>query len=225
MSLSWRTPWGVITSILIHRDIEHFLLNFQAMLTFLLFYILLNILNEDVKSNHLPFYFSPFISAILANSYSLLIFPEYASLGASGVSSAMESYDFVLALTYSIADFKGRGNPRYVNNKYVSLFNAFVIFYIFLDTIFSPSYSRNPNYNAFVHWISFFANFIIVVIIFSEELLIHFLFFCTYIVIFLLRYVTTFFHSFNPFGNTKIKEPYYNIHPDRDCALLFHNLK
>lgn len=185
MSLSWRTPWGVITSIFIHRDIEHFLLNFQAIVTFLIFYILLNILNKGIKIDHLPFYFCPLISAILANLCSLLMFPEYASLGASGVSSAMESYDFALALTYLITNFKGKEPDKYAN-----LFNAFIILYIFLDILFSPSYSRNPNYNAFVHWISFFVNFIIVAIIFSEELLIHFLFFCTSIIIFLLRYAT-----------------------------------
>ncbi|MEM4139597.1 MAG: rhomboid family intramembrane serine protease [Nitrososphaeria archaeon] len=189
MSLSWRTPWGVITSIFIHRDIEHFLLNFQAIVTFLLFYILLNILNKGIKIEYLPFYFCPLLSAILANLCSLLMFPEYTSLGASGVSSAMESYDFALALTYLIANFKGKEDSAYIN-KYANLFNAFIIFYIFLDILFSPSYSRNPNYNAFVHWVSFFVNFIIVTIIFSEELLIHFLFFCTSIIIFLLRYVT-----------------------------------
>ncbi|MEM3785829.1 MAG: rhomboid family intramembrane serine protease [Nitrososphaeria archaeon] len=185
MSLSWRTPWGVVTSIFIHRDIEHFLLNFQAIVTFLLFYILLNILNKGIKIDYLPFYFCPLISAILANLCSLLMFPEYTSLGASGVSSAMESYDFALALTYLITNFKGKEPDKYAN-----LFNAFIILYIFLDILFSPSYSRNPNYNAFVHWISFFVNFIIVAIIFGEELLIHFLFFCTSIIIFLLRYAT-----------------------------------
>lgn len=188
MSLSWMTPWGIITSILVHRNIEHFLLNFQAMMTFLLFYILLNMLNQRIKSDDLPFYFSPFISAALANVFSLLIFPEYTSLGASGVSSAMEGYDFALALTYLIINFKNR--KSYMNKKiYAILFNVFTIMYIFLDILFSPAYSRNPNYNAFVHWVGFFVNFIVATIIFGEELLMHLLFFCTSIIIFSLRYI------------------------------------
>jgi len=190
MSLSWRTPWGIITSILVHHDIEHFLLNFQAMMTFLLFYILLNMINQEMKINGLSFYFSPFISAILANMLSLLIFPEYTSLGASGVYSAMEGYDFALALTYLITNFKNIKSLSGLNKKIPAIiFNSFIMMYIFLDILFSPTYSRGSSYNSFVHWISFFINFIVTAIIFGEELLIHLLFFCSGLTIFLIRYV------------------------------------
>lgn len=190
MSLSWRTPWGIITSILVHHDIEHFLLNFQAMMTFLLFYILLNIINQEIKSCRLSFYFSPFISAILANVFSLLIFPNYTSLGASGVYSAMEGYDFALALTFLITKFKNIKSLSELNKKINAIiFNSFTMMYIFLDILFSPTYSRGSSYNSFVHWISFFINFIATATILGEELLINLLFFCSSLTIFLIRYV------------------------------------
>jgi len=190
MSLSWKTPWGIITSILVHHNIEHFLLNFQAIMAFLLFYILLNMLNQEIKNNELSFCFSPFISAILANVLSLFIFPEYTSLGASGVSSAMEGYDFALALIYLIINFKNIKSLIKLNKKiYVIIFDSFTITYIFLDVLFSSTYSRSSGYNSFVHWTSFFINFMITSIIFGEELLLHFLFFCSSLTIFLIRYV------------------------------------
>ena len=98
------TPWGIITSIFVHRDLNHFMSNMISLLLYTALFIFTNMnLSEHEKKRRSVFFLRVvFLSATLANVGWIIVAPNIFSAGSSGAVYASLGIMFGFSLINSI---------------------------------------------------------------------------------------------------------------------------
>lgn len=176
LQMSPSTPWGVFTSILLHRSWDHLLANIGALWGFTS-YILLSIsLVPDSERKGRAVSFVPVVvgSAVTADALWALAFQivnpniQFASVGASGLVFAVGGAALGLAVeNIQDAALRARTVPEMPRRKIrgVILVNAIVVGFFLSMLLAAPDIflSRTPGSNVFVHGVAFLLAFGLVV--------------------------------------------------------------
>jgi len=96
-SASFITPWGVVTSLFVHGDVDHYISNLIATFLAIFIFTLINIEDDDVTSLSSFLFYSTLGIAILSNIlwitaswiYSYPNIPSGRSFGSSGIGYAL----------------------------------------------------------------------------------------------------------------------------------------
>jgi len=175
LTLSTYTPWGIITSIFVHGNLEHIKGNILLLWIWTIYIVFQNsfmvnkFLREDDVSKRLKFsMISVFLSVISSNILWLILSnPGSTTIGSSGVVYAFGGVLLALSLM----------NFLYISRKFENkdistkakawnmIWNIFVcaslsILVVFQGAIFFAT--GNPQINALVHLVSFLLAFIMV---------------------------------------------------------------
>jgi len=104
LSASSDSPWGIITSIFIHSDIQHFNSNMIYFSFFVLIFILINSgLPSDIRYIRAKtFAIGVFASAIAANLTWITLFPHISAIGSSGAVYAAIGIVLFFSISNSI---------------------------------------------------------------------------------------------------------------------------
>ena len=134
------TPWGIITSIFVHKDLKHFISNMGSLLFTTILFICINLnLNEHDKKRRSSFYFKVvFLSAILANLGWLLLQPNNVLNGSSGAAYSSFGIMFGFTLINSISGFKKDVFRKFRQNN-VYVINIFTLVIIFFHIVLQPN--------------------------------------------------------------------------------------
>ena len=166
MSSSVLTPWGIVTSVIVHGGGMNDLV-FNLLGLFLWFFFF-SITNMNYGDNGGRFSLKSFIALIFAAAFIsnflwLVLRPSSHTSGLSGVVYASEGVVLALSLINSLS-LPRISKPFTAEQKrshLLWLINIFTFAFILLYLVYSPSLFLNeePNVNVFVHGISFLGAF------------------------------------------------------------------
>jgi len=100
LGLSWVSPWGILTAVFVHDDLDHFLWNMVALFAGFLFFGLTNMRSGDERVNReWLLVITIVISAVIAHLLFLLFRSQFGiGAGASGLVTATVGVAWGLAL-------------------------------------------------------------------------------------------------------------------------------
>jgi membrane associated rhomboid family serine protease len=163
---SRETPWGVFTSLFIHRNINDLFTNLLSLGSFFLIYTFSNfhLLYEERSKRAVFFLVSIMFSALLSN-FIWIIIVDIGTIGASGLIYASEGVvtGFCLLNLWDIYDeMKTKNNKENRGNLIINLliFIAICAWMVFYTNSFL-SYSREVN--VLIHGSSFIIGFILAI--------------------------------------------------------------
>ena len=168
-----RTPWGIVTSLFTHLEVQHLAVNMVGLLAFLLLFVTSNIsLSEQETSRRIFFLLLViFLAATLSNLFWIILMPNVNATGSSGLVFASEGVVIGFALLNSL---KLKDIAKCSLEKKKSLlafyaYNATIFIIFFSQIIFAPELFLGvpPRVNVFVHGIAFYISFSLTVLCFS----------------------------------------------------------
>ena len=168
MSSSTSTPWGIITSVVVHGGgINHLTFNLLGLLFWFAFLTLTNI---DPKNNRIILTTRSYLTLIFSCAFTasflwLLLRPDGTTSGLSGVVYAAEGVVLALSLVNSLS-LQRIKKPIMAQQKRAFLLwlvNVFAVTFILLYLFYSPALFLGEalNVNAFAHGISFLIAFFV----------------------------------------------------------------
>ena len=153
------TPWGIITSIFVHRDLNHFMSNMISLLLYTALFIFTNMnLSEHEKKRRSVFFLRVvFLSATLANVGWIIVAPNIFSAGSSGAVYASLGIMFGFSLINSIpSSFQKEVLRQHLHDFCrISNISVFVVFFFWIMLNIEIFLSIAPNVNVFAHGMGF----------------------------------------------------------------------
>ncbi|RLI44490.1 hypothetical protein DRO69_07285 [Candidatus Bathyarchaeota archaeon] len=163
---SSQTPWGVITSIFIHVESQHLIVNMVAFLAFLVLFAVLNIFLHQKERIRREYFLllNIFVSAILSNLLWIILLPNVNTTGASGLvyASIGVMLGFALLNSLKLKDIRKHCLDKRKMVLGIHILNVIVFLVIFLQIVLVPGVFLNigPGVNSFVHSVSFDISFV-----------------------------------------------------------------
>jgi membrane associated rhomboid family serine protease len=163
---SRETPWGVFTSLFIHRNLNDLLLNLLGLGSFFLIYTFSNIhLLSKERSKRASFFLAAMIFSALLSNFIWIIIVDIGTIGASGLIYSSEGAvtGFCLLNSWYIYDeMKTRNNKEHRGSLIINLliFIAICAWMIFYTNSFL---SYNKDVNVLIHGSSFVIAFILAI--------------------------------------------------------------
>jgi membrane associated rhomboid family serine protease len=160
---SRETPWGVFTSLFIHRNLNDLLLNLLGLGSFFLIYTFSNIhLLSKERSKRSSFFLVSIIFSALLSNFIWILIVDIGTIGASGLiySSEGEVTGFCLLNSWNIYDEIKTNNKENRGSLIINLliFSAIIAWIIFYTNSFL---SYNRDVNVLIHGFSFVIAFIL----------------------------------------------------------------
>jgi len=168
-----RTPWGIVTSVFTHSELQHLGFNLTALFVYFMIFITSNIFlpNEESERRVRFFLLTIFLMAITSNLAWIILRPDINTTGASGLVFASEGAvtGFTLLNSFRLIDVGKQDSKRRKLLLIVYLYNLALFVFLFLQIVLAPSLFLNvaPGINAFVHGIAFYINFVAVILFFN----------------------------------------------------------
>lgn len=186
LSSSLETPWGIVTSLFVHAGEQHLIDNLRGLSIFLFLFIFTNLHLSETRLKMRVFFSSLliFASALLSNAVSILLMPDIAAVGASGLVYALIGVTLGFSLSNAVEllkspdaleteDIEGTSGleTESMKNRFLQTFRyAFLlvnmIFIVFFFVIFLRSPQQflnvNPGVNSLVHALAFFVSLVTV---------------------------------------------------------------
>ena len=166
MSASALTPWGIVTSVIVHSGgLNHLSFNLLGLfLWFILFLITNNSLKDESKRYAVKSFVAIIFTAGFVSTFLWVILkPDSHTSGLSGVVYASEGVILALSLinTLSLSRISKPLTAQQKRRYLLWLFNVFIFVFILLSLMYSPSLflNKEQNVNFFVHGISFLGTF------------------------------------------------------------------
>ncbi|MEM3449374.1 MAG: rhomboid family intramembrane serine protease [Nitrososphaerota archaeon] len=183
LAASINTPWGILTSLLVHKDWLHFGQNTASLiiLTFLFATINMHLEEQEKHSRLIFFLWNILFSAILANILWVIILPQVKSIGSSGVVYALTGVVMAFSLNNACSsvemlrgNHKESGSLKDILNLKKNpqiVCNSLVFSSLLICIIIDPKgfLSAGPQVNTFVHFIAFSVSFLMAVILHPQK--------------------------------------------------------
>lgn len=182
LAASAKTPWGILTSLFVHKDWLHFSQNMVSLIILTFLFAMTNVhLDEQEKLKRSSFFlWDIFFSAILANILWVIILPQAKSAGSSGVVYA--SIGLVMGFSLNNIcpslwntlneNLKKEGSLKaFFKKNFPIIYNLSVFSLLLFSIIIDPEgfLSVGPGVNTSVHSISFLASFLMVAVLHLHE--------------------------------------------------------
>jgi len=170
---SSRTPWGIITSLFTHLELQHLTSNLTALFVYFVIFVTSNILlsMEEIERRVRFFLLTIFIMAIMSNLVWIILRPDTNTTGASGLVFASEGVvtGFALLNSLRLIDIGKYDSKRQKLLLAIYIYNLAIFLFLFLQIVLAPSLFLNvaPGVNAFVHGIAFYISFLAVMLFFQ----------------------------------------------------------
>lgn len=168
-----RTPWGVVTSLFTHLEIQHLTLNLTALFGYFAIFITSNIFlsSEEIERRIRFFLLTIFIMSITSNLTWIILRPDINTTGASGLVFASEGAitAFALINSFRLIDIRKHDLKGQKLLLAIYLYNFALFVFLFLYIILAPPLFLNvaPGVNAFVHGIAFYTSLVAIILIFQ----------------------------------------------------------
>lgn len=173
LSASLITPWGVVTSLFVHRNIDHFTSDVIATFLALFIFALINIKTDDITNfSRLLFYYALGI-AILSNILWTIIpwiysYPNILSersFGSSGIGYALYGID-MSSMIFNLHYMLWQKIVQHKEFHTLAFLINFIFFFLLTYTIFYTNifFFKDLHVNSFVHALSFLLGYIITII-------------------------------------------------------------
>ena len=168
-----RTPWGIVTSLFIHLEVQHLAVNMVGLLAFLLLFVTSNIslLKEEIRRRIFFLLIVVFLAATISNLFWIILIPHVNTTGSSGLVFASEgvTMGFALLNSLKLRDIAKCNLEKKKSLLAICAYNATVFIVFFLQIILAPELFLGvaPRVNVFVHGIAFYISFSLTVLCFS----------------------------------------------------------
>ncbi|MEM2173269.1 MAG: rhomboid family intramembrane serine protease [Thermoproteota archaeon] len=181
LAASLDTPWGILTSLFVHKDWLHFSQNMVSLiiLTFIFAITNMHLAKQEKRRRSSLFLWNIFFSAILVNILWVIILPHVKSIGSSGIVYASTGIVMAFSLNNTCSNVKMLKENWKKSESLKDLLkkdpqivcNLLVFSSLLICIIIDPKgfLSTGPSVNTFVHFIAFLISFLIVVILYSQE--------------------------------------------------------
>ncbi|MBO3833139.1 MAG: rhomboid family intramembrane serine protease [Candidatus Brockarchaeota archaeon] len=175
LAASAKTPWGILTSLLVHKDWLHFSWNMISLTicSFLFAMTNMHLEEQEKHKRSLFFLWNIFFSATLANILWVIICPQVKSIGSSGVVYA----SIGIVMGFSLANIyphpwnilkenlkKRMSLKIFLKKSFPIIYNLLVFLLLLFYIIIDPKgfLSVGPRVNTITHCIGFLASFLMV---------------------------------------------------------------
>jgi membrane associated rhomboid family serine protease len=153
------TRWGIVTSLVVHWPLAHFVENMVGIAALLFILPMLMNVDEprDLRRAMLYFTLAPLGSAVVANALVLVYEPDLVSYGASGLFYAALGATLTYALYGIISRVARSGLPLKRKDRKFIGFNLLVCVPFIVLTVISPRIfiGVGPGVNFLVHFLAF----------------------------------------------------------------------
>ena len=163
---SKETPWGVFTSLFIHRNLNDLLLNLLGLGSFFLIFTFSNIhLLSKERSKRASFFLASIIFSALLSNFIWILIIDIGTIGASGLIYSSEGAvtGFCLLNSWYIYDeIKTKNNKENRGSLIINflIFSAIIAWIVFYTNSFL---SYNRDVNVLIHGSSFVVAFILAI--------------------------------------------------------------
>lgn len=163
---SKETPWGVFTSLFIHRNLNDLLLNLLSLGSFFLIYTFSNIhLLSKERSKRSSFFLVSIIFSTLLSNFIWILIVDIGTIGASGLIYSSEGAvtGFCLLNSWYLYDeIQTKNNKENRGSLIINLliFTAIIAWIVFYTNSFL---SYNRDVNVLIHGSSFVIAFILAI--------------------------------------------------------------
>jgi membrane associated rhomboid family serine protease len=177
LAVSVNTPWGILTSLLLHKDWLHFSQNMISLLFYAFLFATTNMhLISQEKGKRSSFFLRViFFSAILANVIWIIILPKEKSIGSSGIVYASVGTTMGFSLNNTFRDFRSMWRnlkkknislKNFLKENLLGIWNLFVFSLILIYIIIDPAgfLSAGLGVNTVVHFTGFLMAFLVTII-------------------------------------------------------------
>jgi len=170
LSASYKTPWGIVTSLFVHSDVPHLLNNMLAFFLFLMLLLSSNIFlsKDELKTRIKNSFLAIFSFPVMLNLFWICIFPDIKILGSSGIVYTLEGVCFGFSFLNSLKIRRIRPESQTEKRQLaVSLLSNLAIFVGFLFSLLvSPIGFLGSNNEAIIwlHGTSFCGGFTLAVL-------------------------------------------------------------
>lgn len=159
------TPWGVITSLFVHNDLGHLVMNLIGLFSFLLIFSFTNYyIQSDEVVSRVHFFIIAILTVTVLSNVLWIIIANMGSIGASGLVYASEGLVTGFCLV-NLWDLYGSSRSISTGKRVIMLVNLFVFLAICGWMVFYTnsflSYGRDVN--VLIHGSSFVLAFILAI--------------------------------------------------------------